>query len=538
MPAMTEMKKQKARQTLRVAFADGRETEIEAPEGVSLAQALFLAGLGPRGPLCAGLGRCGRCRVRYLEKSPRPLPAEERLLDEDALARGERLSCLREARPGEHVMLPAEPPAPDAPPPMAATEAPLALAVDLGTTSLCWASLAGGEVHSAGQEVNPQAGAGAEIMSRLALAAKGHGAYLQGLVLDRLRALVAAQPGAVRQLCVAGNSAMTYLLLGLPVDGLARAPYALTERGGRELTLAGDLPPAYIPPLLGPFIGADVSAGLTALHLAPGGPPKPPWLLADLGTNAEFVLVLSEREYLAASVPLGPALEGTGMRCGVLAGPGAITAFELTAAGLRPRLFDAPGAPPGPPGSTGPQVEPTGLAGTAYLSLAAQLLFAGVLTPGGRFAAGLTPLAAKLAATLEARGGRLVMRLPLGFWLEAQDVEELLKVKAAFNLAVSKLLAEAGLASSALTAVYLSGALGSYARPGDLARLGFLPPGLEARLHTPGNTSLAGAEILVQDGPARTYAASLPDKVRVLDLTAAPDFQNEFVSRMRFAYVR
>ena len=34
----------------------------------SLSRVLFLAGVWPDVPLCAGLGRCGLCRVRYLSE--------------------------------------------------------------------------------------------------------------------------------------------------------------------------------------------------------------------------------------------------------------------------------------------------------------------------------------------------------------------------------------------------------------------------------------------------------------------------------------
>ena len=67
--------------------------------------------------------------------------------------------------------------------------------------------------------------------------------------------------------------------------------------------LAPDLPPARIPPLLAPFVGADISAGMAAIAFGPD-PPRYPYLLADLGTNGEFALALSPEEYLLASVPM------------------------------------------------------------------------------------------------------------------------------------------------------------------------------------------------------------------------------------------
>ena len=53
------------------------------------------------------------------------------------------------------------------------------------------------------------------------------------------------------------------------------------------------------------------------LHSSPA--PRFPLLLADMGTNGEFVLLRAGLPPLLASVPLGPALEGIGLRCGGIA---------------------------------------------------------------------------------------------------------------------------------------------------------------------------------------------------------------------------
>lgn len=71
---------------------------------------------------------------------------------------------------------------------------------------------------------------------------------------------------------ISGNSAMTYILLGKDPDDLATAPYTLSYTGGNEEKLNSNLPPAYISPLLAPFVGADISAGLTAIEH--GGSPN------------------------------------------------------------------------------------------------------------------------------------------------------------------------------------------------------------------------------------------------------------------------
>jgi len=562
---------------IRLTTHDGQSLELAPDARLTLAQRIFLAGLWDGVPLCAGLGKCGLCRVRFVAaasqsttepaapepaapesaapESAAPEPAAEELkrLGQAAIDQGWRLSCLHPAT-ACHIELP-EPKRSAQPRSSAATAQSgqhpdgLNLAVDLGTTSIHWAVSAaaalGAEpdttVLSCGQGLNPQMGLGSEVMSRLSFAARpGGGEILSSLCLERLRALVheaEARHGAkVTRLCVAGNSAMTYLLLGLPLDGLSRAPYRLDDAGGDDRDIAPGLPQTRIPPLLSPFVGADLSAGLAALTFAArmgeAGPPQYPFLLADLGTNGEFVLALSPTEHLLASVPMGPALEGVGLRHGRTAAPGAVRAFALTPAGLKPEYIERP-----PLTAQDGKTEDPGITGVGYLSLVAALRRAGVLDDSGRFVVPATPLGKRIASGLGLVQGEPVLDLGSGLALPATDVEELVKVKAAFNLALSRLLAESGLAAGALTAVYLAGAMGEHVDARDLATLGFLPEVLAARLVRAGNTSLEGAGLLLHSAEAWTWVRALPASCRALDLASDPRFGALFVERMVLRHV-
>ena len=512
--------------TIAVTDACGRTLTLPADPALTLAQAAYLSGHWSAPALCSGLGRCGRCRVRFLDAPPAPVPGEDAVLSAQELAGGWRLGCRHAALPGAAVLLPARPVAPASAP--APGGPPLALAVDLGTTTIHGQALGpGGAPVAEGALLNPQMGAGSEVMSRLALARGGAAGRLRALVLGALAGVVRALPGPVVRLAVAGNPAMTSLLLGLPVDRLAVAPYRLDYAGGREELLGSGLPPAYVPPQLSPFVGGDLSAGLAALALGAVGPaPAAPFLLADMGTNGEFLLARADGGLLAASVPLGPALEGIGLTHGNVAGPGAVTRFGLTPAGLEARTLD--GAVPS---------RAAGLTGTAYLSLLAHLVRLGLVNAQGQFRPGTTPLGTRLAERIEVRGGERVFALFDGMALSAVDVEEVLKVKAAFNLALSRLLAEATLRPGALAALCLAGALGAHVAVDDLEALGFLPAGLGTRVRAVGNTSLAGARLLLADPQARAWVEALPARVRTLDLTGDPGFGQEFVGRMRFSFV-
>lgn len=565
-----------------------RRAPVAAGPATTLARLVWMSGLVDPPALCSGLGRCGRCAARFTRAAPPPHPADMEHFSDAALADGWRLLC-RHTLPaaaafpdgrrgadaetaatgkgghdgdGMAFTLPAGtaplrsrvadiPPAcgPDAP---SAAGAPLLLAVDLGTTTLHWSALTPDNRRVAhGAELNPQMGAGSEVMSRLAVASSPEGlTALRRLTLTAVARIVAALPGPVRGLCVAGNTAMTAILLGRDVSGLATAPYRLDYAGGAAEVLPepADLaavPDVWIPPQPAPFVGGDVAAGMAALLFgglaaAPDtdapppadstpafpAPPRFPFLLADLGTNGEFVLATGPDNALVASVALGPALEGIGLSCGGLAQPGAVAAFSLEPAGLAPRVL---------PEDDGTPAAPTHLCGTGYLSLLRVLVRAGLLDENGRFVMEPhSPLARRIAASLIEVRGEHRLPLPGGLHLSAGDVEEVLKVKAAFSLAYERLLAEADVPGTALDAVYLAGALGAHARPDDLETLGFLPAGASGRARAVGNASLRGAELLLLRPELRSRIVAWRKGCRVVDLTAANNFAAAFLRHMRF----
>lgn len=582
---------------------------IAARPGQSLSQAIWLSGLVRPLPLCGGLGRCGRCRVRFVRHAPPCLPAEEDVFSASQLEAGWRLACRRQVPdpdaaaaggaaaldlelPPENLVLPAAAQATGHLPGHGMTQPDLALAVDLGTTSLCWRALdMQGRAVAEGRTLNPQAGAGADVMSRLAVARAPEGrAVLAGLARRQLLGIMdsLAQSGAgrVTRLCLAANTAMTDIFLDRDVEGLCAAPYRLAHSGDETLALP-DFPPLYVPPLPAPFVGGDVSAGLAALLEAD---VSRPFVLADLGTNGELALVTETGQLWLTSVPLGPALEGIGPECGQLAGPGVVTGFTLTPLGLaaqfyegaRPDAVDAADAArhrvaqgavcpcPACQSATAGQ-NPAGLAtgvaagvaagagagvggsiargisATGYLSLLALLLRAGVLRADGQFAANpAMPLARKLAAGLEQppvegefpasglprSGARL--RLPHGLWLAAADVEALLQVKAAFALALDALLRAAGIPAGNVAALCLAGTLGEYVRPDDLETLGFVPAVLAPRIRAVGNTALDGAALLALHNNKIPPLARMCREAVVLPLVDEPNFHTDYLRRMRF----
>lgn len=493
---------------------------------------------GPPRSLCNGLGRCGRCRVRFRTDPPAPVPADTQVFSDKELADGWRLACrhphaqvsvreldIPKALDLGEVVWELSPAPPD--------PIPCCLALDLGTTTLDWRLVTDGHVLAHGRSLNPQGVMGAEVMSRLACAADPRcAARLRQLPLEFLRTLLrdAALHGLrPSRMCVAGNTVMTTLLLGQDTAGLAAAPYHLDHTGGREERLPG-LPPVYIPPLAGPFLGADLTAGLAWLVRTRRTPV--PFLLMDLGTNGECILALDDQTFLATSVAMGPALEGVGLTCGRLAGPGVATAVRLTPHGLQ--WFDWQGRP---------LAQPEALSGTGALGLVHVLLQAGVLAEDGRFSKDARhPLAERLLEDVCVLRGEPVFCLDEfgSVRLTATDIEQLLKVKAACNAATTVLLQDAGLRWTDLAAVCLAGALGRHLDCGVLEGTGWLPATVTQRpgvVQAVGNSSLEGAALLCQDAAAREWLQAASARIQVRNLAELPAFQQLFLERMTFRHV-
>jgi uncharacterized 2Fe-2S/4Fe-4S cluster protein (DUF4445 family) len=504
-----------------VAKKGGPISETPLVPGLTLAQHLFIAGAFQAKALCSGAGRCGLCQVKFLTAPPEPLGQEQDIISSDRLEEGWRLACKRPPVPGsviEASLLPAKVLCRNLPQPCSDA----LLGVDLGTTSVHWRFVQG-MVSTSGSFRNPQLGAGSEVMSRMAFARAPQGAErLRQAVCLAVRDILAGLPCLPGAICLAGNTCMTYLALGKDISGLAAAPYRVDWPGGSLETLDDDLPEVYIPPLVAPFVGGDVSAGLAALEFS-GPKPTRPYLLADLGTNGEFALALPDGEVLVTSVPMGPALEGVGMAQGMLAGPGAAVAFSLSPAGLVPVPF----------GGTGTV---RGISGTGYLSLLAKLLSLGVITEAGQFSGeSSSPLAARVLAGVRKDSGEPFLNVG-ELLVYASDIEAMLKVKAAFETAVRILLHEAGMAYGGLTSVFLAGALGEHIHALDLETLGFLPPGGAAKVRAAGNTSLEGACLASARHDVRHWLGELPAMTRLVDVVSFPGFQKMYLESMRCAH--
>lgn len=74
--------------TIHLVLASGAVREVSIRRGQSYLHVLFERGLTTGKAICAGVGLCGQCRVRFVENPPPPLPEEAMRLGASAVGDG------------------------------------------------------------------------------------------------------------------------------------------------------------------------------------------------------------------------------------------------------------------------------------------------------------------------------------------------------------------------------------------------------------------------------------------------------------------
>lgn len=389
------------------------------------------------------------------------------------------------------------------------------LAVDVGTTTLVMdlVDLDSGRTVDTEAGLNSQVKRGADVISRIAYAFgdPAKAIELRELILGSLNGMVGRllsrsrlDPSSVYEIVISGNTAMNHLLLGAPVETLATAPYhALFSRipampaaeAGFRVHPEGR---TYFSPNIRSFVGGDIASGLVASRLVR---KRGRFLLIDLGTNGEIVLKTGF-DLVATSTAAGPAFEGMNISSGMPALPGAIYRADDDG-GLRISTLGG-GAP-------------RGICGTGLIDLIAISLARGEISPRG-------------AIQNEAKE----IRVAAGIALTQEDVRQMQLACAAVKTGLRMMLEDNGLTVSDLDGIYIAGAFGNYLNIRNSMSLGLLPRLDKDKLTFIGNSSLAGARLLLLSKKERDRVEDLVQKIAFVSLASNPGFQDRFIQALEF----
>jgi uncharacterized 2Fe-2S/4Fe-4S cluster protein (DUF4445 family) len=407
------------------------------------------------------------------------------------------------------------------------------VAFDVGTTTVVGTlmNLRTGMAAAVSSTLNGQAPFGADVISRISHAMNGVESLeelktavvstMNG-ILDELYREAGISPERTYEAVVVGNATMLHLLLGIDPTPISMMPFTPTFMDAlsvpaREVGLRIH-PQGYIQtlPALGAYVGADIVSGVLATGIAREDKLR---VFVDVGTNGEIVIGSSQRT-LATAAPAGPAFEGSQIKCGMRATDGAIEGVTM--------------------GDTvelqviGGDVPAQGLCGSGLVDAVAQLLNVGLLDHSGRMLSASEapdhPLADRL---IEVEGVRAFL-LAEGVYLSQRDVRELQFAKGSIATGIKVLMDILGVSAADLDEIFLGGSFGSYLNPESAKIIGLVPPVDVDKIIAVGNSAGEGAKIALLSYRERQVAFELPSRIEYVELSGRTDFNDSFVSVLRF----
>lgn len=454
------------------------------------------------GNFCGGRGTCKRCRVRFLQAAPLPTSLERQAFTPDELRLGYRLACM--ARPRNDCVIRLEfvqsrkieiltntsnmmdvSEKNDHFGQEKRTKKRYLIAVDLGTTTIAMqlTDIDSGQAVDTYCAMNPQRSYGADVLSRIQAANAGAADVLRESVwkvlqegVKRFRRFCDAaeqkisgektfsketsgQTASLCCMCIAGNTTMEHLLMGLSTEGLGKSPFTPVKLGLQKCmfmlsdnaevlqieVMDGDMKmteqvndnrlPVYIAPGISAFVGGDIAVGLYTLKMRGAA------LFIDLGTNGEMAIT-DGKHMIVTATAAGPAFEGGPAKAVAGSDMVAVTAFLLKE-GI---------------------IDETGLMAEPY------------------FEEGVT---VSLSDAMNVPGASDAI------YLTQKDIRDLQMAKAAVRAGVEVLWKKMGCPE--ICQVCLAGGFGYYLDVDAAAAIGLLPEKWKPCTRAVGNTSLAGA---------------------------------------------
>ncbi len=520
---------------------------------------------------CSGMGRCGKCRVKFLEGASVATDADRRFFSEKELEEGYRLACRAVLKEDARIELLAEDleigsEVADGSKNdlgdlckkqeslgMAGSQK-IVVAIDIGTTTIAASLVSNGATVTG---MNHQRSFGADVISRIQASVSGNGDELRRLVLDDIRSMiykVFSKAGLSAdtepdEVVIAGNTTMLHLLMGDSCEGLGKAPYTPVRLAYPELSYSdvfgtgaeeksgstgisdskhgaqSDTDNKYahtkvrLLPGISAFVGADIVSGMYSLGFdrVPDGKA---YMLIDLGTNGEMAIAGSDR-ILVASTAAGPVFEGGGISCGMPGVEGAIEHVTISKGGA----------------------EAEGNGGRAYFKVKAQTI--GDVKASGICGSGVLELVSELrrCEIIDETGLLMDEYFDNGFPVDEEgsvsflqeDIRAVQLAKAAIRGGIDTLLSEYGCSAADVDKVYLAGGFSEHISPENIRYLNILPGEFVDGnvISCIGNASLFGC-IKVAEDDSGDDLQRIVSKSREVVLATEDAFSEAFLENMNF----
>ncbi|MEY8426173.1 ASKHA domain-containing protein [Lachnospiraceae bacterium 46-15] len=355
-------------------------------------------------------------------------------------------------------------------------------AIDIGTTTVSGIliNMLDGSILAKGSAGNGQIRYGADVINRIIESDKPGGKErLQKAVIDET--LNPLLHGMCRQakitkrniyrMCVAGNSTMNHLLMGINANPLRMEPYI----------------PAFFKTnsLFAQDIGIDVNP------------------------DAHIIVAPNIGSYVGGDIS-----------CGMRATDGAIEACTIDADTMEPAFQIV--------GEEG--TKPIGLCGSGIIDVISELFRCGIIDPKGKFvrdgkrikrdAYGM----GSYVLAFEADAGSVK-----DVEITEVDIDNFIRAKGAIFSAIRTMLAYCDFDISMIENVYVAGGIGSGINMENAINIGMFPDVPLEMYHYIGNSSLAGAYAMLYSTESERKVYEVAQNMTYIELSAIPQYMDEFV---------
>lgn len=495
---------------------DGEKRVVQSSEGMTLLEALRGAGATVEAP-CGGNGTCKKCRVL--------------VRDDEGVSY--RLACQTKVHEHMEVTLQKDRP-------MEVTTAGMArqwssdwrkggfgVSVDVGTTTVVCRlyELASGKLLSSAGNSNAQIVFGADVITRIKAADDGHLEEMCRLICDEVASLIATlckRTGVRREevvsIALAGNTTMEHIAAGLDPHGIGIAPFEPVTLFGSQMEFLGEQ--AFFAPCVAGYVGGDITCGMLAIDVRSEDEPV---LFLDLGTNGE--MALGDRSgIITCATAAGPVFEGSNVRFGMPAYPGAISSVRLVDGSLELEVIGGE--------------EPVGICGTGLIDAVALLLELGIVDETGRMLdddeAADEVGDEDLAGRVFELDGHPAFRLAGEIAITQEDIRNLQLAKAAVMGGIETLLERRGIDVLDVAKLLIAGGFGQYLDLRNAVRIGLFPEELLDKAASVGNTSIEGASAVLLSSAAREELARIVEVCDYVELSGDAAFNAHYIDAMMF----
>ena len=407
-------------------------------------------------------------------------------------------------------------------------------AIDIGTTTVTMVltDLQTGKLLAKGSSGNGQIRYGADVINRIIEQGKNGGKkkLQDAIVKETLTPIIAnlcrtagISTRSILRLCVAANTTMNHLFVGVDAESVRMEPY-IPSFFAWEGMLAGDLhlpanplAPVIIAPNIGSYVGGDITAGTLATGLWDSDEMS---LFIDLGTNGE--IVFGNRDFMmSCACSAGPAFEGGDISCGMRATDGAIEACQIDKDTMEPTLTIV--------GDKGQK--PVGICGSGIIDIISELFRCSIINAKGLFsregdrvkrdAHGMGRYV--LATAAESETGREIS-------INEVDIDNFIRAKGAIFSAIDTMLQSVDMTPDCIDKVYVAGGIGSGINMKNSVNIGMLPDVELEKYHYIGNSSLTGSYAMVMSDEANAKCTELGANMTYLELSTYPGYMDSFVA--------